>query len=87
MTHFLTSLANGRVAILLEGGYNLDSISHSMVMCTKALLGDPLPAPKLKPITKSGLTTIKRVVNHLRKYWTSLRFHVDLPKQTDVVRP
>ncbi len=35
MTHMLTSLAGGRVAILLEGGYNLSSISHSMTMCCK----------------------------------------------------
>ena len=27
----------------LEGGYNLNSISLSMTMVTKALLGDPMP--------------------------------------------
>lgn len=38
-THWLSSLANGKIILCLEGGYNVNSISHSMVMCTKALLG------------------------------------------------
>lgn len=87
MTHLLSSLARGRVAVLLEGGYNLESISHSMTLCTKALLGDPLPSPQLKPIDPAGLSTIQRVVHHQRKHWSSLRFHVDLPDAEDIVRP
>lgn len=80
MTHMLSSLAQGRVAILLEGGYNLDSISHSMTMCAKALLGDPLPSPLVAQIHPGAVTTIQRVVHNLHPYWSSLRFHVDLPE-------
>lgn len=80
MTHMLSSLAQGRVAILLEGGYNLESISHSMTMCAKALLGDPLPSLRFEQINSTAVTTIQRVVNHLIPYWSALRFHVDLPE-------
>ncbi|KAK3101488.1 hypothetical protein FSP39_003983 [Pinctada imbricata] len=43
MTHMLSSLANGRVVLALEGGYNLDSISNSMARCMSVLLGDVVP--------------------------------------------
>ena len=43
MTHQLSGLAEGRVVVALEGGYNLSSISEAACMCTRALLGDPLP--------------------------------------------
>jgi histone deacetylase 6 len=86
MTNMLSSLAQGRVAILLEGGYNLDSISHSMTMCAKALLGDPLPSPRIEPLNPAAISTIKQVVSHLLPYWSSLCFHVDLP-EGDVLPP
>ena len=81
MTQLLSSLAGGKVAILLEGGYNLSSISHSMTMCLKALLGDPIPSPKIDSIKPGAITTIKRVVSHLENYWSALSFHVDLPEE------
>ena len=42
MTHHLTGLADGKVIVALEGGYNFTSISESMYMCARALRGDPL---------------------------------------------
>merc|ERR1712071_666775 len=75
----LTPLAQGRVAVLLEGGYNLSSISYSMMMCAKALLGDPIPAPLIKPLNSAAVTTIKRVINIHRCHWSALDFLVDLP--------
>ena len=78
-------LAQGRVAILLEGGYNLESISHSMTMCAKALLRDPLPSPRIEPVNPEALRTIRRVVRHHLPYWSSLCFHIDLPDE-DVLK-
>jgi acetoin utilization deacetylase AcuC-like enzyme len=43
MTHQLSGLAEGRLVLALEGGYNLSSISEAATMCARALLGDPLP--------------------------------------------
>lgn len=48
----LKRFANGKIVVVLEGGYNLDSISQSYAACAKALLGDPWPhspAPALSP--------------------------------------
>ncbi len=86
MTNMLSSLAQGRLAILLEGGYNLESISHSMTMCAKALLGDPLPTPLVESLNPGAVSTIQRVVKHLLPYWGALQFHIDLPAG-DVLPP
>lgn len=40
LTHLLKPLANGRMVVALEGGYNLDSISASMAAVTRVLVGD-----------------------------------------------
>ena len=84
MTHMLSSLANGRVICALEGGYNFNSISLSMTLCTKALLGDPAPplAPFAKPMD-SALDSIRRTVMNLAPYWDSLKtlaFNLPEPK-------
>uniref|UniRef100_A0A670YHZ9 Protein deacetylase HDAC6 n=1 Tax=Pseudonaja textilis TaxID=8673 RepID=A0A670YHZ9_PSETE len=74
MTHLLLGLAGGKVAVVLEGGYNLDSISESMTMCTRSLLGDPPPPlGRLKPPHLSALQSLARVTAVHRKYWASLR--------------
>lgn len=59
---------------LLQGGYNLESISESMTMCTRSLLGDPPPPlGRLKPPHLSALQSLARVAAVHRKYWASLR--------------
>uniref|UniRef100_A0A8P4KPB6 Protein deacetylase HDAC6 n=1 Tax=Dicentrarchus labrax TaxID=13489 RepID=A0A8P4KPB6_DICLA len=85
LTHLLMSLAGGRVLLILEGGYNLSSISDSMAMCTSVLLGDPPPllgnAPP--PPHHSAVATINEVIRHHAPYWRSLRIHsqsICLPK-------
>lgn len=81
-THLLTALAGGRVILCLEGGYNVTSISHAMSMCTKALLGDPLPP--LMPghaACPSAVTSIKNVIRTQSRYWSALCFQVALPQE------
>lgn len=80
-THWLSSLANGKIILCLEGGYNVNSISHAMTMCTKALLGDPLPMLHTtgKAPSASCVETIQNVWSVHRKYWKSLRFDKKLP--------
>nr|XP_045600455.1 histone deacetylase 6-like isoform X1 [Procambarus clarkii] len=75
MTKMLTCLAEGRVIIALEGGYNLNSISYCMTMCVKALLGDPLLplAQNLMPCT-SAIESLASVVDVHRKFWSALNF-------------
>lgn len=80
-THWLSSLANGKIILCLEGGYNVNSISHAMTMCTKALLGDPLPMLHTtgKAPNESCIETIQNVCSVQMKYWKSLRFANRLP--------
>lgn len=79
-THWLSSLANGRIILCLEGGYNVNSIAHAMAMCAKALLGDPLPmlCQTRKP-SGSCCETIDDVLRVQQKYWKSLKFNKKLP--------
>ncbi|KAL5274852.1 hda-6 family protein [Megaselia abdita] len=82
-THWLSGLANGRLIICLEGGYNLNSVAFSMTLCAKALLGDPLPMPainKNKTIAFDSCSeTIRNVVNMHSKYWKALQFGLKSP--------
>lgn len=82
LTHWLSSLANGRVILSLEGGYNINSITHAMTMCTKSLLGDPLPMLEHKstPCT-SAINSINNVLKTHRRYWHNLKFSMSLPKE------
>uniref|UniRef100_A0A8C1RMS7 Protein deacetylase HDAC6 n=1 Tax=Cyprinus carpio TaxID=7962 RepID=A0A8C1RMS7_CYPCA len=74
LTHQLMSLAAGRVLVILEGGYNLTSISESMSMCTSMLLGDsPPPLDHLPPPKTSATVTINNVLRALAPFWSSLR--------------
>ncbi len=38
-------LCGGRLVVLLEGGYNLEVLSHGVANTCRALLGDPAPGP------------------------------------------
>ncbi|XP_069319113.1 histone deacetylase 6 isoform X1 [Eulemur rufifrons] len=74
LTHLLMGLANGRVILILEGGYNLTSISESMAACTRSLLGDPLPLLALpRPPLSGALASITETIQVHRRYWRSLR--------------
>uniref|UniRef100_A0A182FMG5 Uncharacterized protein n=1 Tax=Anopheles albimanus TaxID=7167 RepID=A0A182FMG5_ANOAL len=80
-TQWLSSLAGGRVIICLEGGYNVNTISHAMAMCAKALLGDPLPmlqaiTPQHQSatVTASCYETLRNVIAVQSKHWSALCF-------------
>ncbi|XP_068588256.1 histone deacetylase 6 isoform X2 [Cebidichthys violaceus] len=78
LTHLLMSLAGGRVLLILEGGYNLSSISDSMAMCTSVLLGDPPPSLVTPPPPPhhSAVVTINEVIRLHAPYWMSLRIRL-----------
>ncbi|OXU23235.1 hypothetical protein TSAR_003178 [Trichomalopsis sarcophagae] len=82
MTHWLSSLANGRIILTLEGGYNVNSISHAMTMCTKALLGDPLvPLDAHQVACPSAVASINNVLQTHKQYWPNLVFQKALPQE------
>lgn len=82
MTHWLTSLANGRVILTLEGGYNINSISHAMTMCAKALLGDPLSMLEAnQKLCPNAVFSIMNVLSTQKDYWPNLIFQKSLPEE------
>ncbi|XP_028669144.2 histone deacetylase 6 isoform X1 [Erpetoichthys calabaricus] len=77
MTHMLLGLAGGRVLVVLEGGYNLSSISESMSMCTSVLLGDCLPdLGQLAVPHQSAIRSINNVLQVHCQFWSSLRLNI-----------
>lgn len=81
MTHMLSGLANGKICVVLEGGYNLESIANSALACTKVLLGEP-PGP-LRQLEASPLCveTVHEVAMIQSQHWTSL-----VPKYLDPLK-
>ncbi|EFB15096.1 hypothetical protein PANDA_005509, partial [Ailuropoda melanoleuca] len=74
LTQLLQGLAGGRVCAVLEGGYHLESLSQSVCMVVKALLGDPAP-PLSGPMVPqhSALESIQSARAAQAPHWTSLR--------------
>ncbi|XP_054723790.1 histone deacetylase 6-like [Uloborus diversus] len=75
--HFLnsvSSLANGRICVILEGGYCLPSLSESVALTLRGLLGYPCPPiPKCSDISESCVETILNVISVHRPFWESIR--------------
>ena len=74
MSHQLTGLASSRVLVVLEGGYNIDSIAQSSLSCAEALLGHShnLRTPSVTTPRDSAVQTVNNVVRQLAPYWRSL---------------
>ncbi|KAL8150603.1 hypothetical protein V2J09_020411, partial [Rumex salicifolius] len=73
MTHMLSKLSNGKLLVILEGGYNLRSISSSATAVIKVLLGE-IPKYSLDSIepTRAGVCTVLDVLGIQMKYWPSI---------------
>src|SRR5579871_3677179 len=71
MTHMLMPLAEGKLVLTLEGGYNLESTAKSALACVRVLMGEP-PGP-LDPWRTYPSEATVRVVNKVlavqSKYW------------------
>jgi histone deacetylase 6 len=71
MTHMLMRLANGKVAVCLEGGYNLRSIARSALAVTRTLMLQPPDrlAEDIEPPKESAVRVIEQVKREQSKYW------------------
>ncbi|XP_067915268.1 polyamine deacetylase HDAC10 [Heterodontus francisci] len=70
LTQLLMPLANGKLCVVLEGGYNLRSLSESVCMTVRVLLGDPVPQliGQMVPCI-SAMETIQNVRAVHQPYW------------------
>lgn len=73
MTHMLMSLANGKVAVCLEGGYNFQAISKSALAVTRTLMGEPPDRIEATRATDKAVDTIEQVCSIQSRYWDSLK--------------
>lgn len=73
MTKMLTSLSSGKLLVILEGGYNLRSISSSATAVIKVLLGES-PESMLENVvpSRSGLRTVLDVLKIQNNFWPTL---------------
>lgn len=85
----LMTLAQGRVAVVLEGGYCLDSLAEGAAITLKTLLGDPCPL--IEPVDEpceSMQESILNCINAHRPYWNSLQVHASYDlEQVNNVNP
>lgn len=72
MTHMLMSLAKGRLAVCLEGGYNLDSIARSSRAVARVLMGEPPDRLENIEPSNSGVDDVKKVLRQQSKFWKCL---------------
>eukprot|EP01083_Nonionella_stella_P159754 521543_1 len=73
MTSKLMEVADGKVVLFLEGGYNPTVTSHCVLECTKALLGDKIfydPLPSMEP--DFLCLFMDKYIYTLRRYWKCL---------------
>ncbi|KAI1931621.1 Histone deacetylase hda1 [Ophidiomyces ophidiicola] len=69
MTSMLMSLADGKVAVCLEGGYNFRSISKSALAVTRTLMGEPPDRLIGVAASNAGVSTVRSVAMLQAKYW------------------
>jgi histone deacetylase 6 len=84
MTHMLMRLAKGKIAVCLEGGYNLRSIARSALAVTRTLMLQPPDrlAEDLGQPQANAVRTIEQVKREQSKYWKCL-----FPKHPDRSTP
>ncbi|ETS79135.1 hypothetical protein PFICI_08988 [Pestalotiopsis fici W106-1] len=73
MTHMLMSLAGGKVAVCLEGGYNLKAISQSALAVARTLMGEPPPQMQIPRIDKTAARVLAKVQATHAPYWECMR--------------
>ncbi|XP_052866559.1 histone deacetylase 6 [Anopheles cruzii] len=71
----LMALARGRVAVVLEGGYCLESLAEGCTLTLKTLLGDPCPK-LVEPLQTPSVGVQQSILNCIyshRSYWKCLQ--------------
>ena len=72
MTHMLMSLAEGKLVVCLEGGYNLDAIARSSTAVAKTMMGEPPERLTDTSPSISAVDDIKLVLRQQSRFWASL---------------
>lgn len=81
MTHMLMSLAEGKVVVCLEGGYNLRAISRSAVAVAKTLMGEPPERMAVPSLQKEAAHVLNEVRLQQAPYWECMRQGLNTTKE------
>uniref|UniRef100_A0A146LH71 Histone deacetylase n=1 Tax=Lygus hesperus TaxID=30085 RepID=A0A146LH71_LYGHE len=77
MTQQLMQIADGKVILALEGGYDLPAICDSAEECVRALLGDdpsPISEEELKrPPNQNAIDTLQKTIAIQLSHWPCLK--------------
>lgn len=73
LTHMMKVLANGNLVVVMEGGYNLDSIAKSALAVTKVLVGEVPGRPQTKVPQLAAVQVIAQVMQEQSKYWKCMK--------------
>lgn len=73
MTHMLMSLASGKVAVCLEGGYNLEAISKSALAVAQTLMGEPPAKMDVPKLSRDAARVLAKVQSYQAPYWDCMR--------------
>lgn len=69
MTHMLSVLANGKLMLALEGGYNVDAIVKSAHACVEVLVGDEPRGLQLTSASASATNAVQDVIRVQSRHW------------------
>ena len=73
MTHALASLCQGKMAVILEGGYNPDAIASSALAVTDVLLSGRALPPSTTVASSLAHDTVREVCRYHQRYWKSIK--------------
>lgn len=77
LTRELMKLADGKVILALEGGYDLPAICDSAQECIRALLGDdlaPISGTELsRPPCQSAIETLQKTIAIQMTHWSCVK--------------
>jgi histone deacetylase 6 len=69
----LSALSNGKLCVLLEGGYCIKSLSEGVALTVRALLG--YPTPRIETLTRPDpvfVDSLMNLISLLRPHWKCL---------------
>lgn len=89
MTQQLLTLADGRLLLVLEGGYNVPVIAACAEYCLRALMGEVVPegdeVRTWHQPSPQALESIEKTLKAHRKYWKSITPLIYSPPSTECV--
>lgn len=91
LTYMLSQLAEGKVVMVLEGGFEEKSLCHSTEACVQTLLGNKsfslLPSSTLNQKPVEGATeTMAKVTSIQKRYWQGLDLRWGCMSHLDYLR-